>query len=148
MIKSLDHLNIVVDDLPRMTKFFERLGFKEINSGRLTGEWVSSIVGLPDVDAEYIALRHTGSTTSIELIKYYNPTSERAENISTANRIGYRHIAFAVEDIETVVQQLSAEGVQFLSPTKVYPKTGKKLVYFLGPEGLLMELAQYPDAAG
>jgi len=63
--------------------------------------------------------------------------------LSKANQIGFRHIAFQVENIEEIVENLKGKGVEFVSSIQSYPKTGKRLVYFLGPDGILLELAQY-----
>ena len=145
MISRIDHLNIVVRDLEPAAAFFVRLGFKATAPAPLSGAWISDIVGLPEVRARYVVLKHSGSPTNIELICYDHPPSGAPEaNIAAANAIGLRHLAFEVHDIESEVQRLSAAGITFLSPVHVYPKTGKKLVYFLGPEGILLELAEYP----
>jgi hypothetical protein len=34
--------------------------------------------------------------------------------------------------------------VAFLSPVLTWAKTGKRLVYLYGPDGILLELAEYP----
>jgi catechol 2,3-dioxygenase-like lactoylglutathione lyase family enzyme len=144
VIKRLDHLNIVVGNLQQASQFFTLLGFRSSEPAELSGEWISSIVGLEDVRARYVILSHPGSDTTIELLEYENPCSERDPSLSKANQIGYRHIAFAVDDIGAAVTQLTESGVRFVSDVNVYQKTGKKLVYFYGPEGILLELAQYP----
>jgi catechol 2,3-dioxygenase-like lactoylglutathione lyase family enzyme len=144
MIKRLDHLNIVVSDLQRASAFFTLLGFRSSDPAALSGEWISSIVGLKDVQARYVILSHPGSDATIELLEYQNPSSERDADLDKANQIGYRHIAFEVDDIEMEVERLKKSGVKFISDVKVYEKTGKKLAYLYGPEGILLELAQYP----
>jgi glyoxylase I family protein len=60
-----------------------------------------------------------------------------------ANQIGFRHIAFEVENIDEIVQDMKDKGIKFISSIHTYPKTGKRLVYFWGPDGILLELAQY-----
>ncbi len=145
MIGSLDHINIVVSDLNESTVFFKLLGFIEGDSSCLEGEWISAIVGLKNVKAEYVSLSHPGSNTSIELIKYFAPESHNDKNIGVANQIGFRHIAFAVIDIEYEISRLKEHGVEFFSDIKCYPKTGKKLVYFDGPDNIILEFAQYPE---
>jgi catechol 2,3-dioxygenase-like lactoylglutathione lyase family enzyme len=49
---------------------------------------------------------------------------------------------------ERVRKGLAEFGVLFLSPVRTWEKTGKRLVYFHGPDGILMELAQYPEEEG
>ena len=144
MIERLDHINIVVSDLEKARDFFLLFGFRECSFSELSGEWISSLVGLEDVRARYVALTLPGSNTNIELIEYTSPKSERDSQLSKANQIGFRHLAFAVDDIEAKVRRLTETGIAFLSPVRTYEKSGKKLVYFHGPDGILLELAEYP----
>ena len=144
MIERLDHINIVVSDLEKARDFFLLFGFRECSFSDLSGEWISSLVGLEDVRARYVALTLPGSNTNIELIEYTSPKSELDSQLSKANQIGFRHLAFAVDDIETEVRRLTEAGIAFPSPVRTYEKSGKKLVYFHGPDGILLELAEYP----
>jgi catechol 2,3-dioxygenase-like lactoylglutathione lyase family enzyme len=143
MLRKIDHINIVVDDIEKCIEFFELLGFQVEDRADLRGEWVSLIVGLKDVDAEYVKLALPRTETRIELIHFEHPQAVNRPQQSTANQYGLRHIAFEVDDIDTVVNSLRKKGVRFMSEVQAYPKTGKKLVYFYGPEGILLELAQY-----
>ncbi|GJQ60927.1 MAG: VOC family protein [Candidatus Scalindua sp. AMX11] len=147
MLHTIDHVNVVVSDLDEAKAFFRQLGFSIGNEGRLEGEWISAIVGLPDVKARYVTLSLGDVGTNLELIQYYSPASGQDPWMSKANQLGYRHIAFEVEDLERTVQDLKEKGVTFLSPIQTYPETGKRLVYFYGPDMILLELAQYPNPA-
>lgn len=146
MLKSIDHINIVVSNLEESAEFFQALGFEIQHQGDLQGEWISQIVGLQDVSARYVSLELPGENTRLELIKYYSPSSLGDDEISVANKLGLRHLAFRVSNIEEVVSRLKQRGVSFLSPIQVYEPTNKKLVYLLGPDGVLLELAQYGNA--
>jgi len=143
MLKRLDHINIVVTDISEAKEFFLNLGFKEGDSSVLSGEWISAIVGLDEVDASYVSLHLPGSEIAIELLEYRHPSSNRDPDMIKANQLGFRHVAFAVSDIEATVKKLRQMEVEFLSDIQTYEKTGKRLVYFYGPDGILLELAQY-----
>jgi catechol 2,3-dioxygenase-like lactoylglutathione lyase family enzyme len=143
MIQRLDHINIVVGNLEEAREFFLHFGFVELDAAELAGEWISSIVGLAEVRARYVALHLPGSTTNLELIEYQSPPSGRDPDTGRANRIGFRHLAFAVDDIEAEIARLKKRGIVFLSEVKTFSKTGKKLVYFYGPDSILLELAEY-----
>lgn len=145
MISRLDHINIVVSNLDRAKAFFFQFGFVEKDSAELSGAWISAITGLAGVQAKYVALTLPGSRISLELIEYMSPKSGCDPGVSLANQIGFRHLAFAVEDIDREVARLAENGVAFIGDVGVYQKTGKKLVYFKGPDGILLELAQYPE---
>ena len=143
MLKSIDHINLVVSDLEQAKEFFTALGFSVEHEGELEGEWISDIVGLKNVQAKYSKLALPGSPTKLELIVYASPPSGCDLGISLTNQLGFRHIAFEVEDIERTVAELSSRGIEFMSPVQTYEPTQKKLVYFKGPDGILLELAQY-----
>ena len=55
-------------------------------------------------------------------------------------------MAFRVTDIEAAVDLLKEQGIEPLSPIQEYSPTNKKLIYFKGPENILLELAQYGAA--
>ncbi|MGR3302518.1 MAG: VOC family protein [Candidatus Scalindua sp.] len=143
MLKKINHINVVVSDLDEAKVFFIQLGFAVGDESELSGEWITSIVGLPNVRARYVTLKLPGTETNLELIEYASPPSERDPNMGKANQIGFRHIAFEVENIDEIVQDLKEKGIKFISSIHAYPKTGKRLVYFWGPDGILLELAQY-----
>ena len=145
MLRTIDHINIVVSSLEKTLTFFKTLGFSEGDSGKLEGSWISDIVGLKNVSADYVSLSLPDNLTRIELIQYHTPASERDHNMHLANQLGFRHLAFKVNDIDTVVEKLTSQGVELVGTVQTYPKTGKKLVYFYGPDNILLELAQYPD---
>ena len=143
MLKKINHINVVVSDLDEAKSFFIQLGFEVGDESELSGEWISSIVALPNVSARYATLKLPGTETNLELIEYASPPSERDPNMGKANQLGFRHIAFEVEDVDEIVQDLKDKGIKFISSIHTYPKTGKRLVYFWGPDGILLELAQY-----
>lgn len=143
MLKKINHINVVVSDLDEAKAFFVQLGFEVGDESELSGEWISSIVDLPNVMARYVTLNLPGTETNLELIEYVTPPSERDPNVGKANQMGFRHIAFEVENIDETVQDLKDKGIKFISSIHAYPKTGKRLVYFWGPDGILLELAQY-----
>jgi catechol 2,3-dioxygenase-like lactoylglutathione lyase family enzyme len=146
MIQQIDHINIVVSDLIDATNFFLDLGFEKMTASRLSGRQMSTVTGLAEFEAEYVALWLPGADTHLELIQYFSPPGGKDPELNKANRLGFRHLAFSVDDIEAVVQKLKAKGVELVSDIQIWKKTGKKLVYFYGPDGILLELAQYPQS--
>jgi len=143
MVLRLDHLNIVVSDLEAAVRFFQMLGFTEGIAAHLDAAFLGRVTGIAGASGRFSALHHPGSNLSIEVLEFaQGPAPE--PGIGEANRIGLRHLAFAVEDIDAEVERLAAHGIRFLSPVETWEKTGKRLVYFRGPDGILLELAQYP----
>jgi catechol 2,3-dioxygenase-like lactoylglutathione lyase family enzyme len=144
-VERIDHINIVVKDLDEVKEFFLSLGFAQEDESNLEGNWISETVGLEDVAARYVKLTLPGDRVSVELLQFDRPPIAEISSPGLANTQGYRHVAFRVKDIEETVSFLKNRGISPLSPIQEYAKLSKKLVYFRGPEGILLELAQYPE---
>ena len=145
MIKRVDHINVVVSDLEEATAFFLMLGFEEKDKAHLSGDSFARVTGFKKMEAIYVSLSLPGAETKLELIQYISPQGSRSKGLGQANQIGLRHIAFAVEDIHAEVERLKANGIRFNSDVQSWERSGKQIVYFNGPDGILLELAQYPD---
>jgi catechol 2,3-dioxygenase-like lactoylglutathione lyase family enzyme len=146
MITRIDHLNIVVSDLDASIAFFCLLGFEEGLGAELDPAFLARLTGIEGADGRFVTMRHPGSQTTIELLKF-KADAGADPHLNRADRIGLRHLAFAVTDIDAIVTELTARRVEFLSPVQTWEKTGKRLVYCLGPDGILLELAEYPGTA-
>lgn len=139
---KIDHINIVVSNIEKAEEFFVDLGFEPRKEAELEGDWINKLTGLDGVKAEYVALGLPGQNVDIELLQYFNPAGGTDEEISKPNRIGFRHLALEVNNIETLTGKLKDKGITFLGDVQDNGR-GKKLCYFLGPEGIIIELAQY-----
>ena len=144
-LQNIDHINIVVKNLERVERFFVSLGFQVTDRSELRGEWISKTVGLNEVEAEYVKLTLSDDPISLELIQYKSPPATEIPNPGKANTQGLRHLAFRVPDIQKAVSFLIEKGIEPFSSIQEYAPANKKLVYFLGPEDILLELAQYGD---
>ena len=142
MFKKIDHIGLVVSDLEAAKDFFLVLGFTIVKRQLLEGEWLNKVVNLSDAKGEYIALTIPDTQTNLELLKFYTPEGNRDSHISMSNQIGFRHIALEVKNIESVVVDLKKQGITFFSEIQTFNHQ-KKLCYFLGPEGIILELAEY-----
>ncbi|MGG5359104.1 MULTISPECIES: SMU1112c/YaeR family gloxylase I-like metalloprotein [unclassified Enterococcus] len=52
---------------------------------------------------------------------------------------GLRHLAFKVDNIEEVIQELNEKGIE-TEPIRYDDYTGKKMTFFFDPDGLPLEL--------
>jgi len=141
MLKGIHHINIVVTDLEKTRNFFQLFGFTITHEKELKGDWIDRITGLKDIQASYIALGHENSPITLELLQYHNPEGSIDPNISNPNQIGFRHLALEVDNLEKETQRLIKIGVEFFSKIQTNPY-GKKMCYFTGPDGILMELLE------
>jgi catechol 2,3-dioxygenase-like lactoylglutathione lyase family enzyme len=151
MIRAIDHLNIVVSDLERSVRFYcDVLGFRKTKEAYLEGEWIDRIVGLKGVRGRVAYVVAPAGEPRIELLCYEHPTGIGHGDNSRANTLGLRHVALRVDDMAATVAKLRTAGATIFSePVRVpagvvkHDAGEKTLVYFLDPDGVILELAEY-----
>lgn len=145
MIQHFDHATIVVRNLDRARRFFEVLGFKETIAVVITGEPFASYMGVKDIEADHVTLVLENATprTEIQLLHYRRPPSVDDPNVRDLHKIGFNHICFATDDIEAEIRKMRAQG--FETRTELLDFHARKLVFFDGPEGVVVELSQWHD---
>lgn len=155
MIRGIDHLNIVVADLARSVRFYtEVLGFVKTADVHMTGAWIEDIVGLKNVEGLVAFVELPGGAgPRLELLQYVTPAGGARPENSSANTRGLRHFALLVDDIAAMAARLRAAGVTLFSdPVRVpqgvvkFSAGRKTLLYFLDPDGVIVELAEYRNA--
>jgi catechol 2,3-dioxygenase-like lactoylglutathione lyase family enzyme len=140
-VQSLDHVGVVVDDLEAATTFFLDIGLEREGAGSVEGEWVDNVVGLDDVRVEFVMVKTQDGSGKLELVKFHRPADEEGADSAPANRLGIRHLAFVVDDLDTVVKGLRDKGMDTIREVENYQDTFL-LCYVRGPEGIIVELAE------
>jgi catechol 2,3-dioxygenase-like lactoylglutathione lyase family enzyme len=108
-IKRMDHVSVVVDDLPAAIAFFTTLGMALEGEMPVEGPWVDRLCGLEGVQVDIAMMRTPDGHGRVELTKFRNPELVGAEPaIAPPNTLGLRQIMFAVEDIDDTVARLRA----------------------------------------
>lgn len=164
MTSRLDHVNLVVRDLPAMVAFYrDALGMRVAKEVRIRGAWIDAVTGLRDTEAEVVYLDPGGEADAdagarIELIRFLSPAggARFGDALGKPDTLGLRHLALRVQDIERWAERLRAAGVSLLSPVQRVPGSQatyagdlrKWIVYFHDPEGNLLELCEYRPAGG
>ncbi|MFD2655034.1 VOC family protein [Gracilibacillus thailandensis] len=127
-IHRIDHVGIIVNDLPATKAFFLDLGLEVPGETEVNGEWVERIIGLNDVRETVVMLGMPEGQATVELVKFHTPTDEKGIQQSSANILGIRHIAFAVEDIEAVVAKLKKNGAELVGEIQNYKNAYEPLI--------------------
>jgi len=136
-----DHLGVIVDDLDAAIAFFLELGFESGGRGFVEGEAVDRIVGLEGVRSEFAFVRTPDGSGSLELIKNHAAADTDGPQSEPANRLGYRHIAIEIEDVNATVDRLRDKGFDLVGEVVDYGNS-YRLCYVRGPEGMIVELAE------
>ena len=65
-IRHFDHVGITVRDLDTVTAFFVGLGFETEGRTVLEGEFLDTVIGIPNARTEIVMLRPPGGGTGLE----------------------------------------------------------------------------------
>ena len=141
MIKRMDNVGIVVDDLKAAIAFFVELGLELEVKMPVEGRWVDRVVGLDDVRVDIAMVRTPDGHGRLELTKFHTPPATTTEPNAPANTLGLRSIMFAVDDIEDVVARLRAHGAELIGEVAQY-EDSYRLCYVRGPDGIIVALAE------
>ena len=109
--RRFDHVGITVADLDTVTAFFVGLGL-EVEGTRMfvEGEFLDTVIGIPDSRTEIVMLRPPDGGTRLELSSFVRPDHEPGSPAAMANELGLRNVAFEVDDLQAAVDRLAADG--------------------------------------
>lgn len=143
MVKHPDHVTFVVTDVEGAKKFFALLGFEVARSAVISGPKLSTYMQAPALEADHVTMVLGGASPrfEIQLLRFHRPDPLPNQNLDSLRELGFNHLCFAVDDIEAEVARLTDAGVVFRN--EVMEFQNRKLVYFAGPEGITLELAQW-----
>ena len=142
MIKRMDNVGIVVDDLEAAVAFFVELGMELEGKAQIEGLWADRTVGLDGVRSDIAMMRTPDGHSKLELAKYHTPAAVSAEpGNPPPNTLGLHRVMFAVDDIEDVVARLRTHGAEVLGELAQY-EDSYRLCYVRGPEGIIVALAE------
>jgi catechol 2,3-dioxygenase-like lactoylglutathione lyase family enzyme len=141
-IKRMDHVSVIVDDLPAAIAFFTTLGMEFLGEAPVEGPWVDRLNGLEGVQVDIAMMRTPDGHGQVELTKFRNPELVTAEPaIAPPNTLGLRQIMFAVEDLDDTLARLRAHGVELIGEVVQY-EDKYRLCYVRGPAGIIVALAE------
>src|SRR5437868_12679913 len=141
-IKRLDHVSVVVDDLPAAIAFFTALGMTLEGKAAIEGAWVDRINALEGVQVDIVMMRTPDGHGRLELTKFRNPQLVAIEPaIAPPNALGLRSVMFAVDSVDDTVAGLRAHGAELIGEVAQYEDI-YKLCYMRGPAGIIVALAE------
>jgi catechol 2,3-dioxygenase-like lactoylglutathione lyase family enzyme len=141
MLKRMDNVAIVVQDLEPAIAFFTELGLELEGETTVEGPWVDRCIGIDGARSDIAMLRMPDGHGGIELTKFQTPRATTAEPNAPVNTLGIRRIMFAVDDIDDVLARLRTHGAELVGEIVQY-EDQYRLCYLRGPEGIILALAQ------
>lgn len=143
-IRRFDHVGITVSDLDAALAFFVALGFEVEGRTFLEGEFVDTVIGIPDSRSEVVSLRLPGGGTKLELSRFVRPDHEPGSPDAMSTQLGLRNVCFDVDDLQAIVDRLSADGYGLVGGIGQYEEMWR-MAYVRGPDGIIVALAQRID---
>jgi catechol 2,3-dioxygenase-like lactoylglutathione lyase family enzyme len=143
MVTHPDHVTIAVRDAAAGLSFFALLGFREEKSVVIAGSPFDGYMGVPGIEAEHrtLVLQGADPRFEIQLLTYRQPAVHPDPAAGDLARTGFNHLCFAVDDLDAEVARLTAAGVKLRNQVMLFHD--RKLVFVEGPEGVVVELAQW-----
>jgi lactoylglutathione lyase len=144
VIKSADHFSFTVSNLNDSLHFFcDLLGLKNTPVVELEDEDLQKIVGISGARLR-LSLVQIPDNENIELIEYVKPKGKKLD-LKVSN-VGAAHIAFVVDDIQKMYDDLTKKGVKFVNPPILVPGNDGKgrwaVCYLKGPDDITLELIE------
>jgi catechol 2,3-dioxygenase-like lactoylglutathione lyase family enzyme len=140
-IRQFDHVGITVADLDAAIDFFLKLGLELEGRMPMEGEFLDTVCGIPDSRTEIAMLRPPGGGTALELCTFTQPEVISGTPNAMANEVGIRNVAFEVDDIRDLVDDLAADGYDVVGGIGEYENTWL-MAYVRGPEGITVAIAE------
>ena len=141
-IKRMDHISVVVEDLPAATAFFTTLGMALEGQMPIEGPWVDRVNGIDRVQVDIVMMRTPDGHGRLELTKFRNPKLvEIKPAIAPPNTPGLRSVMFTVDSVDDTVARLRASGAELVGEVAQY-EDKYRLCYMRGPAGIIVSLAE------
>ncbi|MDR6415789.1 VOC family protein [Pseudarthrobacter sulfonivorans] len=99
-IMRFDHVGVTVQDLDQVTAFFVGLGLEIEGRTFVEGDFIDTVIAIPDSRTEIVMLRMPDGGTGVELSSFVRPEPEPGSPAAMVNELGLRSLSFEVDDLE------------------------------------------------
>ena len=144
------HTNIVSRDWEALADFYVKV-FEcslKLPERYLSGDWLERGTGVPNarIDGIHLVLPGYGEDYPTLEIFQYGENYPKPEP-PAANRGGFSHIAFSVDDVESKLTEIVDRGGSRLGEivTKEFPSGSLVFTYATDPEGNIVEIQNWRD---
>lgn len=141
MLKELRHCGIVVSNMERSLKFYrDLLGLKIIREMDESGKYIDNMLKLEQVRVKTVKLSVNNGNSLIELLEFKSHQNNNVKrNIFDQ---GASHVAFTVENLDQVYNNLRKENIEFNAPPQLSPDGYAKVTFCYDPDNTPIELVE------
>jgi catechol 2,3-dioxygenase-like lactoylglutathione lyase family enzyme len=140
-ITRFDHVGVTVENLDRAVEFFVGLGLEIAGRTFVEGDFIDTVIAIPDSRTEIVMVKTPGGDTAVELSSFVRPDPEPGSPDAMANKLGLRSLAFEVDDLQGMVDRLAADGYGLVGGIGQYENIWR-MAYVRGPEGIIVAVAE------
>jgi catechol 2,3-dioxygenase-like lactoylglutathione lyase family enzyme len=134
------HTGIIVSDLEKSLEFYHGfLNFELLQKHRDDSQYISEITGIQGLVADYAKLAIPGGIV-LELLTYPSHPEIRAKR--KIHQPGEAHLAFEVDSVENMFNQVSEQGILYLSAPVLSSEKIAKVFFCLDPDGYRIEFVE------
>jgi len=141
-------VTLAVEDLDEAVRFFGLLDFVETKRVVVSGPAMSAYMGIEDWGADHVTLelRDAATHQEVQLLRFHHPMPRPDPQEADLARLGFNHVCFAVDDLDSTLGRLRKAGVQVRNDVLEFHD--RRLVFVRGPEDITVELAEWQDDTG
>ena len=148
MSTKFGHVNIIAQDWKKLASFYKKVFscFEVPPIRQLSGEWLSKGTNVTDASLEGIHLRLPGWENEGPTLEIYSYKVMEEKLSSAANRKGFGHIAFQVDDVGKKVKEVLSNNGSMLGDIVIKAIDGVgelTFVYCTDPEDNIIELQSW-----
>jgi catechol 2,3-dioxygenase-like lactoylglutathione lyase family enzyme len=144
MITGFNHTGFVVENLDAMVSFYrDTLGLSVIRERDSQAPPEGDHTGIPGAHRYLVFVGKPEGSHVLELVHYIDPPSPAGH--LNSHQLGSAHVAFNVQDLQGLHEQLRKAGVRFLTPPLREVVSESRLVnicYGQDPEGNWLEFIE------
>jgi predicted enzyme related to lactoylglutathione lyase len=142
------HTNLIANDWRALAAFYQRVfGCEPVPPQRdLAGEWLERGTGVRDAHLEGMHLLLPGHGPDGPTLEIYSYAHVVGQETPVANRAGFTHIAFAVDDVRQAVSAVLEAGGSMVGEVVSLTVEGRgriEFAYVRDPEGNIIELQRW-----
>jgi catechol 2,3-dioxygenase-like lactoylglutathione lyase family enzyme len=143
-VPTVNHVGLTVSDLDVSLDFYcSVVGFSVGSRRRIQGEWFDTLTHNTGADID-VAMLNLGEVT-LQLVQYLAAGGERLP--LAHHHVGSPHLCITVDDVDARHATVSASGRHRPTPVVDIMGTGIRSFYVEDPDGVPVELLQYPGGA-
>ena len=135
------HTGIVVENLEVVQRFYLGLGFSVQSEDIEEGPFIEQVTGLDKVKLKWVKMKLIDGSL-LELLQYQQPTQEQKKTNQLSNEMGVSHVAFTVENIDRICEQVVGLGGGLVNRPALSKNRMFKVAYCHDVEGNLFEVVE------